>query len=80
MKIKLLACAMFLTSASAFSQTVTEKDLQEIRGSFKKDASTTAIQNILTTQSNIKDNALNHDLQSQLAHLLIVIRCKNQYG
>lgn len=69
MKIKLLACAMFLTSASAFSQTVTEKDLQEIRDSFKKDASTTAIQNILTTQSNIKDNALNHDLQSQFDHL-----------
>ncbi|GHS86067.1 aminopeptidase [Bacteroidia bacterium] len=69
MKLKLLVCCLLLSAFSVFSQSLTEKDLQDIRGSFKKDASTVAIQNMLTVQSNIKENVLNHDLQSQIDHL-----------
>ncbi|GHT46684.1 aminopeptidase [Bacteroidia bacterium] len=68
MRYNLLVCILLIASASAFSQSLTEKDLQDIRGSFKKDASTAAIQNILTVQSNIKENALNHELQSGIDH------------
>lgn len=67
MKIKILACSILLSTA-ALGQTITDKDLQEIKSSFKKDQSTTAIQNILTTHANIRENALNHDLQSQIDH------------
>lgn len=67
MKIKILACSILLSTA-ALGQTITEKDLQEIKGSFKKDQSTIAIQNILTTHANIRENSLNHDLQSQIDH------------
>ncbi|MDR0865870.1 MAG: biotin transporter BioY, partial [Candidatus Symbiothrix sp.] len=68
MKTKLFFCTLLFSTITAFSQSVTEKDLQEIRGSFQKDASTTAIQNILTTQSDIKSHVLNHDLQSGIDH------------
>lgn len=67
MKIKILACSILL-STTALGQTITDKDLQEIKGSFKKDQSTIAIQNILTTHANIRENSLNHDLQSQIDH------------
>lgn len=57
-----------LTGAGLFAQSITDKDLQEIQGSFKKDAATTAIQNILTSDKNIKDNALNRELQGKVDH------------
>lgn len=52
----------------AFAQALSEKDLQEIQSSFKKDASTKAIQNILTADKDIKGNALNRDLQGKIDH------------
>lgn len=59
MKRSLLSTALLLACTGVFAQSITEKDLQEIQGSFQKDASTKAIQNILTTDANIKANALN---------------------
>lgn len=69
MKFKFLTCGLLLATSSVFAQTITEKDLQDIQSSFKKDAATTAIQNILTSNKDIKSNALNHDLQTQIDHL-----------
>jgi len=68
MKNKLLTCALLLAGSTICAQTVTEKELQEIRRSFRKDASTVAIQNILTTHKDIKDNALNRELQNKIDH------------
>lgn len=68
MKRTLITASLFLACAGVFAQSITEKDLQEIQGSFKKDASTKAIQNMLTSEKNIKDNVLNRDLQGQIDH------------
>lgn len=68
MKINLLACSLLLCSAATYAQTIGELELKDIQGSFKKDAATTAIQNILTTNANIRENALNHDLQTKIDH------------
>ena len=57
-----------LTGAGLFAQSITDRELQEIRGSFKKDAATTAIQNVLTNDKNIRDNALNRELQGKVDH------------
>ncbi len=42
------------------AQTISKSELAEIQGSFVKDASTIALQNILTNDKNIKIKALNH--------------------
>ena len=52
----------------SFRTSALRKDLQEIQSSFKKDASTKAIQNILTADKDIKGNALNRDLQGKIDH------------
>lgn len=69
MKFGLFTCGLLLATSSVIAQTITDKELQDIRGSFKKDAATTAIQNILTTNKDIKSNALNHDLETKIDHL-----------
>lgn len=69
MKFVLLTCGLLLAGSSAIAQTITDTELRDIRGSFKKDASTIAIQNILTSNKDIKSNALNHDLESKIDHL-----------
>ena len=63
-----ITTTLICACSGLFAQTITEKDLQEIQASFKKDASTKAIQNILTTDKNIKDNALNRELQGKIDH------------
>lgn len=68
MKTIVITAAILVACSSVFAQTVTDKDLQEIQSSFKKDASTKAIQNILTTDKSLKANALNHDLQGKTDH------------
>ncbi|MDU1892719.1 MAG: C1 family peptidase [Dysgonomonas sp.] len=66
---KLLLTGVFACSAIVMSaQTISEKELQDIQSSFKKDAPTTAIQNVLTTNANITAAALNHNLQSKIDH------------
>ncbi len=68
MKIKIFTALFTTLCAGLFAQTVTEKDLQEIQAGFKKDASTRAIQNILTNDKNIRENALNRELQGKIDH------------
>lgn len=65
---QLVTATLILACSGVFAQAVSEKDLQEIQGSFKKDASTKAIQNILTNDKSIRDNALNRDLQGKIDH------------
>lgn len=59
---------LLFSGVTLLAQSVTDKDLEDIRGSFKKDAPTSAIQNILTTHANIRDNALNHDFKTKVDH------------
>lgn len=68
MKKILLITALSMSYAGIFAQSLTDKDLNEIRSSLKKDASTQAIQNILTVDKNIKENALNRELQGKIDH------------
>lgn len=65
---QLITATLILACSGVFAQAVSEKDLQEIQGSFKKDASTKAIQNILTNDKSIRDNALNRDMQGKIDH------------
>ena len=65
---QLITATLILACSGVFAQAVSKKDLQEIQGSFKKDASTKAIQNILTNDKSIRDNALNRDLQGKIDH------------
>lgn len=68
--MKKIIYTLFLLTAgtSLFAQSVSEKDLQEIRQGFTRDAATKAIQNILTNDKNIRDNALNRELQGKIDH------------
>lgn len=68
LKKSFITTTLICACSGLFAQTITEKDLQEIQASFKKDAGTKAIQNILTTDKNIKDNALNRELQGKIDH------------
>lgn len=68
MKRSLITATFLLACSGIFAQTITEKELQDIQGSFKKDASTKAIQNILTEDKDIRANALNRDLQGKIDH------------
>ena len=47
-KIQVTLVTLLLTGASLCAQTIGEKELNDIKGSFQKDASTKAIQNVLT--------------------------------
>lgn len=68
MKIQLLTSIFLLAASFISAQTITDKELQEIRNSLKKDAATIAIQNILTANRDIRGNALNHELQNKNDH------------
>lgn len=67
-KKSFITASLILACSGVFAQNITDKDLQEIQGSFKKDAATKAIQNVLTNDKNIKENALNRNLQGQIDH------------
>lgn len=68
MKRKLITAIALLVSVGAFAQTVTDNDLREIQSSFKKDAATKAIQNVVTVNKSLKENALNREMQNQIDH------------
>lgn len=68
MKKQICIGLLSLIIMSGFAQSITDKELQEVKSSFGKDPATTAIQNILTTNANITANALNHDLQGKIDH------------
>lgn len=61
MKKILLVAAAFLAATVSFAQTIDNNILKEVQGSFVKDASTVALQNILTGDNNIKAKALSHE-------------------
>ena len=62
-KIALLTCAV-LICGSAFAQTIGSKEIEELKGSFKNDPQTAAIQNNLISNKNIKALSLNHKVNS----------------
>jgi bleomycin hydrolase len=62
-KIALLTCAV-LICGSAFAQTIGSKEIEELQSSIKNDSYTAAIQNILTSNKNIKSLALNHKVNA----------------
>lgn len=66
-KISIIVLSLGLGSC-LFAQGINQNDLQEIRSSFVKDASTKAIQNILTADKDIRSSALNRDLQGKIDH------------
>lgn len=80
----LFAATALLCSAGAYAQNITEAQLKEIKGSFVKDAPTTALQNLLTNDKDIKSKTLNRDLQGKIDHFfkyrVDVKGITNQYG
>lgn len=68
MKVRYILAALLISATTLSAQSLGDKDLNDIRSSFKKDAATTAIQNILTSDKDIKSNALNHELQGKIDH------------
>lgn len=59
---------MLLSTGAAFGQAITEKELGQIRSSFKTDPSTTAIMNAVTAEKDIRSMALNRELQGKIDH------------
>ena len=68
MKKTLFTFAALLVFLAASAQTIGQAELKEIRGSFVKDASTTAIQNALTHERNIKAFTYNHEKAGAIDH------------
>ena len=64
----LLMLIAFCVSITAFSQSVTEKELQDIQSSYKNTASDKALQNVLTEATTVKGIALNNELQGKIDH------------
>ncbi|MEN6618302.1 MAG: C1 family peptidase [Rikenellaceae bacterium] len=69
MKKSLLSLTLILSTGSLFAQTLLgEAELKEIRGSFVKNANTVAIQNILTSDKDIKNKTKNWDVNGKVDH------------
>ncbi len=68
MKKILFTLATLLLVMGAGAQTIGQAELQEIRGSFVKDASTKAIQNALTHDRDIKSFTYNLEKDGQIDH------------
>ena len=62
------ALAALLICFAASAQSLGQAELNEISGSFSKDPSTKAIQNVLTGQKDIKSLVYNHDNAGQVDH------------
>lgn len=63
-----IACLLVFSATGLSAQSLLDKDIKDLRSSFKKDASTTAIQNVLTNTRDIRSGALNHELQGEIDH------------
>lgn len=68
MKFYSTLASLLLVGGALCAQTVGEKELNDIQGSFKKDAATKAIQNVLTNDKDIRSNALNREVQGKIDH------------
>lgn len=62
------ACGALAYAGSLQAQTIGAAELQQIKGSFVKDANSAALQNMLTQDNNIKSKTLNWDLQGKIDH------------
>ncbi|MEG0518402.1 MAG: C1 family peptidase [Bacteroidales bacterium] len=83
-KSTLLVATAMLFTGGIYAQTIGETQLKEIQKSFVKDAQTTALQNLLTNDKDIKSKTLNRDLQGKIDHFFKyradVKGITNQYG
>ena len=68
MKLYTTLFSLLLAGGTLCAQTVGEKELNDIKGSFRKDAATKAIQNVLTNDKDIRSNALNREVQGKTDH------------
>ena len=68
MKLYTTLFSLLLAGGTLCAQTVGEKELNDIKGSFRKDAATKAIQNVLTNDKDIRSNALNREIQGKTDH------------
>lgn len=64
----MLALAAATLCLTATAQNIGKAELEEIRGSFTKDPQTTALQNIITTNKDLKTLATNHEVQGKVDH------------
>lgn len=68
MKKIILTAAAAALSMGMSAQELSKEDVSAIQASFVKDAPTTALQNILTSNANLRSLALNRDLQGKIDH------------
>ncbi|HOO42495.1 MAG TPA: C1 family peptidase [Bacteroidales bacterium] len=68
MKKTFLLFVLTLSSVFSQAQILNETVLQELRSSFKRTPQTTAIQNILTEDANIAQNAINRQNRGKIDH------------
>lgn len=68
MKKTLFTAALGAIAISAGAQQVTESDLKDIQSSFVMDASTKALQNIITNDANLRKLSLNREIQGETDH------------
>lgn len=68
MKKTLFTAALGAIALSAGAQQITESDLKDIQSSFVMDASTKALQNIITNDANLKKLSLNREIQGETDH------------
>lgn len=68
MKKTLFTAALGAIAISAGAQQITESDLKDIQSSFVMDASTKALQNIITNDANLRKLSLNRDIQGETDH------------
>ena len=70
MKLRYFLAAMLLCGASAVAnaQSIGEQELAQIKGSFVKDAHTTAVQNILLGDANIKNKTKDLSKVNEVDH------------
>ena len=68
MKKTLFTAALGAIALSAGAQQITESDLKDIQSSFVMDASTKALQNIITNEANLRKLSLNREIQGETDH------------
>ena len=68
MKKTLFTAALGAMTISVGAQQITEADLKDIQSSFVMDASTKALQNIITNDANLRKLSLNRDIQGETDH------------
>ncbi len=68
MKRLYLSAIALLACGSLCAQTIGEQELAQLKASFVKDAPTTAVQNMLMGDKNIKNKTVNHNAKNSVDH------------